>query len=450
MHETVKLESNPNHVALHLARWIVITFAIFTFVAIVVGLALTPDYAARNLSEFTPNAFWTYEQTQAGLTQLGWPAKAMVWVEVGRSLFLTLVMAVVGLLILWRKSRDWFGLYLAFAFLASGVGGSSLTRPLIEQFSGFEWFYDAVGAISWQLFFIIFYFFPNGRPVPGWTRWIALAWGGFIIVYLISPEFADNYLQWLAFPFVFTALGSQIYRYFRRADAVQRQQTKWVVASIVVVLLTIGLITPTGFDPPTGPDFGPALLQATIILLVLNAGILLIPVAITISILFYRLWDIDVIIRKTLIYTVLSGVLALVYFGMVILLQSVFDSASGQQSPIAIVISTLVIAAIFSPLRRRVQDAIDRRFFRQKVDAQQVLARFAQTARDETDIDKLTAELNSVVEQTLQPEHSAVWMKPVRRDSKRLVEDSLLREDDNLVPGGLDKPTILLTLMSKE
>jgi hypothetical protein len=448
MRETVKLESNPNHVALHLARWLVITFAIFTFVAIVIGLALTPDYAARNLSEFTPNAFWTYEQTQAGLTQLGWPAKAMVWVEVGRSLFLTLVLTVVGLLILWRKSRDWFGLYLAFAFLAQGVG-SSLTRPLIEKFSGFEWFSDMAGAISWQLFFIIFFFFPNGRPVPGWTRWIVLVWGGFILVRLISPQLADNN-GWLAFPFVFSALGSQIYRYFWRADAIQRQQTKWIMASIVVELLTIGLITPTAFDPPTGPDFGPALLRATIILLVLNAGILLIPVAITISILFYRLWDIDVIIRKTLIYTVLSGVLALVYFGMVILLQSVFDSASGQQSPIAIVISTLVIAAIFSPLRRRVQDAIDRRFFRQKVDAQQVLARFAQTARDETDIDKLTAELNSVVEQTLQPEHSAVWMKPVRRDSKRLVEDSLLREDDNLVPGGLDKPTILLTLMSKE
>jgi hypothetical protein len=411
MRENVKSESNWNQVALRLARWLVIAFAIYAFVATAVGLALMPDYAARHLAEFTPNDFWTYEQTQAGLTQLDWPAKAMVWVSVGRSLFLTLVMAVAGLLILWRKSRDWFGLYLAFAFLAQGVGGGSLTRPLIEQFSGYEWFNDTFGAISWQLFFIIFYFFPNGRPVPGWTRWIALAWGGFIIVRLISPEFADNGLWWLAFPFVFTALGSQIYRYFWRADAVQRQQTKWMMASVVVVLLTTGLITPTGFDPPTGPDFGAALLQATIILLVLNAGTLLIPVAITISILFYRLWDIDVIIRKTLIYSVLSGLLALVYFGMVVLLQSVFDSVSGQQSPIAIVISTLIIAALFAPLRRRVQAVIDRRFFRKKYNAQQVLAEFAITARDETDMDRLTAELVRVVQETMQPETISVWLK---------------------------------------
>jgi hypothetical protein len=411
MRENVKKESTLNHFALQLTRWFVIAFAIFTFVATAVGLVLMPDYAARHLSEFKPNDFWTYEQTQAGLTQLGWPAEAMVWVSVGRSLFLTLVTPVVGLLILWRKSRDWFGLYLAFAFLAQGVGGSSLTRPLIEQFSGYEWFNDTFGAIGWQLFFIIFYFFPNGRPVPGWTRWIALAWGGFIIVRLISPEFADNGLWWLGLPFVFTALGSQIYRYFWRADAVQRQQTKWVMASVVVVLLTAGLITPTGFDPPTGPDFGAALLQATIILLVLNVGTLLIPVAITISILFYRLWDIDVIIRKTLIYSVLSGLLALVYFGMVVLLQSVFDSVSGQQSPIAIVISTLIIAALFAPLRRRVQAVIDRRFFRKKYNAQQVLAEFAITARDETDMDKLTAELVRVVQETMQPETMSVWLK---------------------------------------
>jgi len=105
--------------------------------------------------------------------------------------------------------------------------------------------------------------------------------------------------------------------------------------------------------------------------------------------------------------------LTLVYFGMILLLQTVFNSASGKQSPVAIVISTLVIAALFAPLRRRVQAVIDRRFFRKKYDAQQIMARFANTARDETDMKALTAELVRVVQETLQPEHLSIWLHSV-------------------------------------
>jgi hypothetical protein len=190
---------------------------------------------------------------------------------------------------------------------------------------------------------------------------------------------------------------------YRRAAAVERQQIKWLlyVSAVFVVVYSASIVIP--YIQETSPVW---------LELLFVPSILAFPVAIAIAILRYRLFDIDLIIRKTAVYSVLTAVLALVYFGTIILLQSLIGRATGEQSPLVIVFSTLLIAALFSPLRRRTQNVIDRRFYRQKYDAQQVLAQFAITARDETDMDKLTAELLRVVQETMQPTQVTLWLKP--------------------------------------
>jgi hypothetical protein len=139
--------------------------------------------------------------------------------------------------------------------------------------------------------------------------------------------------------------------------------------------------------------------------------ILAIPTGIGIAILRYRLWDIDVIIRRTLVYGALTGTLALVYFGLITVLQGILSTISSQQSTISIVLSTLTIAALFNPLRTRLQNFIDRRFYRSKYNAEQALATFSRTARDEVEMERLTSELLGVIQETMQPATTGLWIQ---------------------------------------
>ena len=150
------------------------------------------------------------------------------------------------------------------------------------------------------------------------------------------------------------------------------------------------------------------------------------PVAIGVAILRYRLYEIDTLINRTLVYGALTALLALVYFGGVATTQTIFRALTGQhqqQPQIAIVVSTLVIAALFNPLRRRIQSFIDRRFYRRKYDARKTLETFSAKLRDETDLEALNAELVGVIRETMQPSHVSLWLRP----------DTATRDEQNRV-----------------
>jgi ABC-type Fe3+-siderophore transport system permease subunit len=195
---------------------------------------------------------------------------------------------------------------------------------------------------------------------------------------------------------------------FRRGDNVSRQQIKWLLfAGVVLVIVAIsGLAFFSVYsDSPAWLD------------IIVQIVLMTLPLAVANAILRYRLYDIDIIIRRTLSYSILTAALALIYFGAVALLQYMFGGLfSNSNSPLIIVISTLAIAALFNPLRSRIQAFIDRRFFRSKYDAEKALADFSAVARDEVDIVRLSSSLLSVIEKTIQPEQINLWLRETTRE----------------------------------
>jgi hypothetical protein len=263
--------------------------------------------------------------------------------------------------------------------------------------------------------------FPTGR-LPS-RRWRPLAWiagiSGTVLFTLAllfdSPDKVGGAITAVtvaAASVIFVAFAlsalSLVVRY-RRAIGVERQQLKWfALAAVVAAAFLVGQLL--GF---VGQLLGLDRLVGETFLNLLNAAInTALYLAVGIAILRYRLYDIDVLINRALVYGSLTIFLAATYVGGVVGLQAVFRTLSGQESTIAVVASTLVIAALFGPLRGRVQGFVDRRFYRSKYDAAKTLEAFGSRLREETDLDALSGDLVGVARRSLQPEHVSLWLRP--------------------------------------
>jgi hypothetical protein len=215
-----------------------------------------------------------------------------------------------------------------------------------------------------------------------------------------------------------SGLYAQVHRYRRLPIGSERQQTKWVVFGFAGVFLGLFLATlPVLIFPVLRQPGLPNFIYLMIAIPVALFCWFLFPLSLGISILRYRLWDIDVIIRRTLVYGGLTGTLAVIYIGSVVLLQSLVTAVGGQQTAVVTVISTLLIAALFTPLRKRIQTDIDRRFYRKKYDAEKIVAAFGASLREEVDLEDLQAQILAVVEETLQSEMVSLWLADKERKS---------------------------------
>nr|MDQ3377946.1 hypothetical protein [Actinomycetota bacterium] len=380
-------------------------------------LALGVVFSVLTRSTPDPNAFGVTFDALLSLALLSFPTVGALVVSRHRGNTIGWLFCVVGVSFGLTSGAYGWAVYALFA------------RPgVLPGAEVAAWF--ATWAFLPALFCIpvyLFLLFPDGRPAS--RRWRPVAWFagvGLLATTLgnaLSPgrlaqppfESVENpagieaiggwidvvvgFGFWLTLASILLAGASLVYR-FRRARGPERQQLKWFAGSAVLFAATSVAYTVLPGVPEQAGQ---------IATLFAFAGI---AVSVGVAILKHRLYDIDLVINRTLVYAILTAALALVYVGGVASLQLVLRPLTGGESQLAVVASTLAIAALFVPLRRRIQAFIDRLFYRRKYDAKRVLEGFSARLRDETDLEALGGELVGVARETMQPEHASLWLRP--------------------------------------
>jgi hypothetical protein len=342
----------------------------------------------------------------------------VVWGLPGASGLWALGFSVAGYPITRRHPANPVGWCLMVAGVASGVAVLGTGVPYTGDPHGPVLLLMNFWVVSVAALCTGVVLFPSGSPpARWWWAYLGVVWASgsleYFKAYPTSPGFAflPDWLDVLATPtnIVFQfCLGVQflaLVARWRRSGPVERLQLKWVVYSVTLTATT-GLVVEVVLANLLPLLYVPGTFVFSIVVLVIPAGI-------GVAMLRYRLYDIDAVINLTLVYAVLSATLATAYFGGIVLLQRIFAGFTGHEElpQLAIVASTLVIAALFNPLRRRIQSFIDRRFYRRKYDARQTLDTFSSRLRQETNLDTLCGDLVALVRETIQPEHVSLWLR---------------------------------------
>ena len=321
-------------------------------------------------------------------------------------------------IIVMRRPNDRMALFSAIFLVTFGGMTFPGTPATLAQFYPVWGIPTALLGILGNATSVTFlYLFPTGRFVPRRAPILIALWTAIQAPGALFPHSAFSFdvlpgsvvavvfLIGLGFP-----LGAQIYRFRKFSNVEERQQTKPVVFGLALALGGFLTLLVAGiFAGPSTLTLG--IVSDLIIQSAFYVFMLCVPVSIAVAVLRYRLWDVDALVNRTLVYVSLTASLVALYFGCVVGLQALFRAFTGQASNLTIAISTLSIAAAFQPLRRRIQAGIDHRFYRRKYDAAKTLAAFTARLRDEVDLEHLSHEMTSVVRETMQPAHVSLWLR---------------------------------------
>jgi hypothetical protein len=337
-----------------------------------------------------------------------------VAIEIGIGAVLTLICLAVATVIYVRARREPVVLLCAYTLTMLGLGlggflpGLTVTNPVLNALSVTL---TAVAEVVGGWFFLVF---PSGRFVPRWSRWCVLAAAAGIAVVTVPAiaggQPAPNAGQPISLGLLLLGIGAQVYRYRRVSTLTQRQQTKWVVVGL---LTGVALIVVSRLFYLVAREVAPAAVNSQVVGNLVGGSLWIlafafIPVCIGIAVLRTHLWDIGLVISRTVTYAVVTALLVGVYAGLVLLATRVLPF----HTAVAVAVSTLAVAAIFNPLRQRVQHLVDHRFNRTRYDADRAIAAFAVRLQDSADPDAIHAHLLSAVHQALEPAHASVWIRP--------------------------------------
>jgi hypothetical protein len=348
------------------------------------------------------------------------------------SLYATLVVAVevvvqvifilLGIMMFARESRNWVAMYVALGLITYAAYAVPTLDALLGESPAAaiaSRFIQSVGLMCALTFFFVF---PDGRMIPRWTipvsvLWLVMTWTAFFFPgvpwYFLEPWNISTPVFFFLMAWWSTGLIAQLIRLRQTSNPTQRQQAKWVVYSVVLAVIGYAVTyLPRLFVLNLRLLPAISLAYSTLSMLLFYVTIVSIPVAMTFSILRYRLWDIDRLIGQTLLYGVTSAALVAIYIGAVLIIQQLIRVITDERGRVeSVVVTTVAVALIAQPLRNRIQTAIDRRFFRARYDAALTVEAFGRTARETVDLGQLTAGLADVVQSTLHPSHLSLWLR---------------------------------------